>query len=306
MASTVSIDRSLGDTPVSIYLGLEQGRTANLEAVAAASLAWVAALREMIAIVDPGVTVEVAIVDGDKSSLWLNTLLRLCEAKLEQIEKGGTKFPRLWALARGLAIIIVATPIAVTAEDVWRRLVGENPQVVELSEETTAELIEQFRMALKPDVAQEQKRQFFRALESDPSITSVGVSNQPSVTPPPDVTTRESFSQYVRAPSVDEGLEGSRTRIEILAVTLVSPVLENAERSWRFRLQGLPEFGAVMRDREFLTAIEHGGVHEELRQGIQMEIRIEFRERFEGGVWRTVERNVLEVIRPTYDRSRLL
>lgn len=305
MASTVIVGEDQRETPISIYLGLEQGRTASLEAVAEASLAWVAALREMVAIVDPGVTVEVEIVDGDRSSLWLNTLLRLCEAKLEQVEEGGAKFPRLWALARGLAIIIVSTPIAITAEDVWRRVIGENPQVVELSEDTKADLIERFKLALKPDVAEEQKKQFFRALESDPRITGVGVANEPRSTPPPQVTSRDIFSQYVRTSTVDERTEGVRTRTETIEVTLVSPVLENAERSWRFRMPGLPEFGAVMRDREFLAAIEQGEVHEELRQGIQMEITVEFKDRFEGGVWRTVERNVIEVSRPTFDRNRL-
>jgi hypothetical protein len=67
----------------------------------------------------------------------------------------------------------------------------------------------------------------------------------------------------------------------------------------------MPEFGAVMRDKAFLEAIEIGGVHVELRKGIQMIVEIQFKERFENGVWVTLERNVLKVLQPSYDPGGL-
>jgi hypothetical protein len=88
-------------------------------------------------------------------------------------------------------------------------------------------------------------------------------------------------------------------------VLLVSPVLEDAERSWKFRQPGMPEFGAVMKDRGFLDAIARQEVHEELRFGIPMRVEIEFKERFDGALWQIEERNVARVIRPVVQRSEL-
>ena len=310
MATDVYEPAALDQTPLSIYFGLEPGKSANLEAVAEASLAWVASLREMLAIVEPGASFEVELVDGDRGSLWLNTLIKFlkgAEAKLEQVEKGGAEYPRLWALARGLAIIIIATPVSLTAQNVWQKLVGEEPKLVRLTPEAQQELIEQFKIALQPTVAREERRQFFRAIERDTSINAVGVAPAPTSHAPAALTSRDEFTAFIQGATVDdEAVERARTRTDTVEATLVSPVLENAERSWRFRVQGYPEFGAVMRDRDFLAAIEHGGVHVELRQGIRMVLLIEFKEAFEGGVWRTTERNVREVVSPTYDRNRLL
>lgn len=302
MATTEIVDGGRVEAPVSIYFGLEQGKKADLEVIAEAAIAWVAAVREMAAVVDPSLEVSVEIVDGDESSLWLNVLTAI-ESKLERVERGGEKFPRLWALAKGLAFIVVATPLTVTAEDIWRAITEENPAIVaELSPQARQELIEDFKKALREDVARPEKRQFFRSVEKDTVVSAVGISSRPHGTPKL-LTTREQFVSYVRSGVVEEATENSRKRTETWDVTLISPVLENAERSWRFIRPGLPEFGAVMRDKAFLEAIEHGGVHVELRKGIQMMVELQFRERFEGGVWVTIERSVVRVISPTYDRG---
>lgn len=302
MATSDLIDRGRVETPVSIYFGLEQGKSANLEVIAEASIAWVAAIREMASIIDPSLEVTVEVVDGDHSSLWLNTLTAI-ESKLERIEAGGKRFPRLWALAKGLAFIVIATPLQVGAEDVWRAITQDNPEIVaRLSPQDREELIEDFKKALREDVARPQKQQFYKSSEKDTSITEIGVSDRPKKQPPMTVR-REQFVRYAKLGSVEEAVDNVRKRTETWEVTLISPVLENAERSWRFIRPGMPEFGAIMRDKAFLEAIEHGGVHVELRKGIQMMIEIQFRERLEDGVWMTNERSVVTVVRPTYDRG---
>ena len=295
-------DRGRAEALISIYFGLERGRSANLEVVAEASIAWVSAIREMALIVDPSLDVTVEIVDGDQGSLWLNTLTAI-ESKLERIEAGGLKWPRLWALAKGLAFIVIATPLQIGAEDVFRAVASDNPEVVaRLSPEDRRELIQDFKKALREDVARPQKQQFFKSAEKDTSIKAIGVSELRRH-PPALLVRREEFVRYATLGTVEEAVDNVRKRTEMWDVTLISPVLENAERSWRFLRPGMPELGAVMRDKAFLRAIEHGGLHVELRKGIQMEIEIQFRERLEEGVWMTLERSVLKVIRPTYDRG---
>lgn len=292
------------DTPVSVYFGLEQGKVADLDIVAEAALAWSAALKTMIAAVEPGLTLKVQIVDGDKSSLWLNTLLTFAESKMEQIARGAERYPRLAALARGLAIIVVATPISVTAEDVWRALIHEQPEVVNLSSESQAGLMAAFDKVIADNLAKVQKERFAEAVSGDKSITGVGVAAS-SERRPSLVVTREQYAQYRDRDTTEVDVQEARRRTDIMDVTLVSPVLEDAERSWRFRQPGLPEFGAVMRDKGFLAAIGRRGVHEELRFGIPMKIEVEFKELFEGGIWMPQERSVLRVLEPKVDRGEL-
>jgi hypothetical protein len=303
VASGVS-DPIRAEVPASIYFGLKQGESANLEVIAEAAIAWVAALREMAQSVDPGLEVTVDILDGERSSLWLNTITTL-EQKLDQLHRRGEQFPRLWALARGLAFIVAATPLQVTAEDVWRAVSHESPPVVaKLSPQDRKELIEDFKKALRDNVAQPQKKAFYRAAEKDHSIREVGVATGPKIEPR-FVVSRDAFSAFVAGGIVEEVTDKDRKRTETWELTLVSPVLENSERSWRFIRAGMPEFGAVMRDKAFLEAIEIGGVHVELRKGIQMIVEIQFKERFENGVWVTLERNVLKVLQPSYDPGGL-
>jgi len=304
MASTSTIEPVRAEAPISIYFGLEQGKSANLEIIAEAAISWVGAIREMAHIVDPSLNVSVEILDGDRSSLWINTLTNL-ESKLERVDRGGEEFPRLWALAKGFAFIVVATPLAVTSEDVWRAVSHDDQAVVgKLSPEAEKQLIADFEKALRHDVARPQKQQFYRSAEKDTSITEVGVAVSPKK-PLALSIKRDRFVAYASSGVTQENTENTRKRTETVEVTLVSPVLENVERSWRFIRAGFPEFGAVMRDKAFLAAVEHGGVHIELRKGIQMLLEMEFREKFENNLWVTLERSVLQVLRPTYDRGEL-
>lgn len=79
MASQL-VDRA--EAPVSIYFGLTEGEAASLEVIAEAAIAYVSAIREMARAIDPALEVTVDIIDGNRSSLWLNTLTAI-EQKLD-------------------------------------------------------------------------------------------------------------------------------------------------------------------------------------------------------------------------------
>jgi hypothetical protein len=51
------------------------------------------------------------------------------------------------------------------------------------------------------------------------------------------------------------------------------------------RMARLPEFSAVMQDKNFLAALEHAGVKESLRTGIRMTLRLQVKEEKKGEVW---------------------
>ncbi len=304
MATKFLIDDGAVETPVSIYFGLEQGKKADLDVVAHAAIAWSAAFRKIVSEVEPGLSVEVKLVDGDEGSLWLNTLLSFLEGQLEQIARGADRYPRLKALARGLAIIVVATPLTVTAENVWNAVIEDEPKVSQLSPEAEAQIKAVFEKVLSEQVAESEREKFAKTIASSKNIKSVGVSSRSDKKPKITVS-REDAERYVNRDKTEISEESVRKRTMTLDVLLVSPVLEEAERSWKFREPGMPEFGAVMRDKGFLAALGQRAVHEELRFGIPMVIELEIKEQQQGEIWVPVERNVLRVITPKVDRAEL-
>jgi hypothetical protein len=62
--------------PLSLYLDLEPGQTADLEVVAKASLAFVAALKEIAFQIDPLLEIRVELDSGTKGSPSLNARLK--------------------------------------------------------------------------------------------------------------------------------------------------------------------------------------------------------------------------------------
>lgn len=304
MATQFLVGDGAVDTPVSIYFGLEQGAKADLETVASAAIAWSTAFKTMVGAIEPGLSVEVQLVDGDEGSLWLNTLLSFIEDKFEQIARGAERYPRLKALARGLAIIVVATPIQMTAENVWQAVIGEEPELGQLSPEAQEQVKKAFRDVLAERVAERERERFARIIVEDMRIEAVGIASKPTARPTV-LLDRSQIANFVNRERVDAEQAEVRKRTAVLDVLLVSPVLEEAERSWRFKQQGMPEFGAVMRDKGFLSAMGNREVHEELRFGIPMQIEIEFKERLDGEAWIVEERSVTRVITPKVDRSEL-
>ena len=63
-------------TPLSLYLDLEKGATADLEVVSRAALAWSAAIKDLAFILDPSIEIRVEIASGTPGSFSLNSLIR--------------------------------------------------------------------------------------------------------------------------------------------------------------------------------------------------------------------------------------
>jgi hypothetical protein len=80
-----------------------------------------------------------------------------------------------------------------------------------------------------------------------------------------------------------------------MRVVIVSPVLEVSGRRWKFATaQG--EFGAVIKDREFLEKIVAGATRVRMRGGVELDVELETKERLIDGVWTITERNVIKVL----------
>ncbi|OYX72940.1 MAG: hypothetical protein B7Y81_04270 [Caulobacter sp. 32-67-35] len=83
---------------------------------------------------------------------------------------------------------------------------------------------------------------------------------------------------------------------------LVRPTLTHTQRPWTFKVEGLPEFEAIMRDPVVLEAIGSGN-YMEMREGIPMRLRLEVKEELVDGEWKVQRggRSVVRVLAPGTD-----
>lgn len=279
--------------PISLYLDLEDGQLANIEVVARAALAWSAALKELAFVVDPSMEIEIELVSGTEGSLGLN-------ACIKAISKLVNKDPRLKTIIITSLTWFTLQAGAYTFEKVLDWLTGSNapPIVHQLSQEEIEKIAHEVVKAQQGDVASSQRRQIFHELSQDQSIIGVGATQERGQRPP-IIVPRSEFSQLAGQTVVtEEGEQTKRTETTRIVVVLVSPTLKDAERRWRFQPGNLPEFGATMKDHEFLAAVAAGRVSLPLRAGIEMEIELETKQELTGELWTVKERNVLKVYRP--------
>lgn len=290
-------------TPISLYLGFPKDEKLELRQAASIALAWSDAVEALFRSIEPGLQVRIELIDGDEGSLSLNTILRIAENALEKLARGADAYPRLKALAKGLAIIVVATPLTLAATDVYNAVADDDPEISRLSPETQQQIKDAFRDALDEHAAEAEKEQFSREVSRAEQVETIGVSLDP-LSIPKLLFPSQVHRDYLEREWSDEGLFRDRIlyRREVI---LVSPVLDYAERAWRFREPGMPEFSAVMRDKQFLEAMGRGAIHEELRFGIAMTVDIEVREKRFGETWIPKKRNIVRVHAPKTDTNGL-
>lgn len=285
----------MSESSLSLYFKLSESEKADLEVVAAAALHWVGALKAAAEAIEPGAKIRVELVDAEEGSLRLNTVLQFLEDHLARIQDGSGKYPRLRALALAL-VVFAATTLAQKGLDAF-----SEPPIASLSEEDRNLLRELLERTIKSPGVGEESRKFFRTLERDRSITDVGVAEERTA-PPVLTVPRNQFPERGGLWRPEEQVE-ERTQYPVLDVTLVSPVLVAAPRSWTFQPEGLPAFKAIMKDRSFLDALQEDHVRERLRVGIPMTIRLQVIEQKKDGAWviKRKGRSVVEVISPRVD-----
>ncbi|OYX72941.1 MAG: hypothetical protein B7Y81_04275 [Caulobacter sp. 32-67-35] len=168
----------MSDDRVSLYFQLKAGEKADLEVVARASLAWVEGMRASARALDPEAQIKVQIVDADESSLILNAVMEWVEnnieARLERLERGGSKLPRTKKLA-----IAIAGFLIFTGPPTYDFYFGD-PDFTDEDRAVLNKLAEQARS--DPDVIVARKK-FYRTIEADPSITAVGIKELPGGEP---------------------------------------------------------------------------------------------------------------------------
>lgn len=286
----------MSEGAVSLYFGLKEGEIADLEVVAEAALEWAGIVRAAAVTIDPQAKVNIGLVDAEESSLRLNAVLEWAEDTLARIKEGPAKYPRIYTLAVALAAFIALQSVERAMDVIFDT--DPSPALSAEDRNLLNNLLDQLRDA--PEV-EDRKRKFYRKLEHDPSILDVGVS-EGHKNPPIIRVPSNQFPERGGLWMMQEDPQ-KRTSRQVLDVTLVSPVLISTPRSWEFQLEGLPTFRAVMKDERFLNALDQSHVHETLRSGIRMTIRLEVKEENIDGEWRVKHkgRSVTEVLLPEVD-----
>lgn len=282
------------DHPLGLYFQLKPGERADLEVVSAAAIAWVEGLRAAARAVSPDAEIRVEIVDAQAASLNLNGFIKFLEEHIEphlaRIERGGRKLRRTTALIRALAVGLL-----ITAPATYDIYFGDP----DFTEEDRAMLRELSEEVGRDETVIQRRKEFYRHVEKDPSITGVGVKERP-IDPPMFVVPNTMFPEAGGLWDPEEAKVPDRITYDEKDVILVRPALTHTARAWTFRETGFPEFDATMQDPRVLA---RGGLPEQMQAGIQLRIRLKIVEENVYGEYRLKRggRIVERVISPNLD-----
>lgn len=271
--------------PLRLYYQLEEGHTANAEVVARSSLAFIAGVKELSYVLDPSLKLQIGISGHEDGSLWEDLLLFADKAATEYKTR-----PTRYGLALAAIAWVLAPPADRVRDIAWQPIIEK--YLPDASDEDVAEAQRLIEIAENGRVAIREKERFYREVSRDTGITGVSVNIERKAGP--WIVPRAEFPAYSgEAPTIDSELD--RTTVGQMRVIILSPVLEVSNRRWKFATpQG--EFGAAVRDREFLEKIVTGQTHVRMRGGVELDVELETKERLVDGVWTITERSILRVI----------
>jgi hypothetical protein len=286
--------------PLSLYLDLEKGHIADIEVVSRAAIAWSQAVKELAYIADPSIEVRVELLNGTEGSLSLNSIVRV-------IKQTAANNPKLTTVIITCLTWFALETSSYTLAKIYDYLLSDDApaEARSLSDSERTAVAEEVVRIVREQTARQEREAIFRELARDPKIRGVGVTTRPGQRPAIVVPRSEFQARSGQTAKIDIQDAKRRSTTEIAQVTLVSPILKDAERRWRFQIGALPEFGATMKDHEFLEGVAKGDISIPLRIGIEMEVELETKEELEDQLWVVKERNVLRVLSPKRARHDL-
>lgn len=258
--------------PFSLYLQLEEGARANLDVVARTSLAFVELVREVAFIIDPTLDVRVELQSGTEGSLSLNALIKDIKGLKDPKKRRLTLLAVAGAILLFLGQDFASWVLEKALDEAW----GEEG----LTDEEKEDVAEIVRRVARDNVARPQREQVFQELERDPKIIGVGGSPRHD-RPPAYIIPREEFGSRGGGEEVPE-IAAGRVRRDRLWVTLVSPVLTDAHRRWKFGIAN-GEYGVYMEDHVFLADVLEGRTLLPMLEGIELDVTIDLHEEHVGG-----------------------
>jgi hypothetical protein len=270
----------MSEEPISLYIDLKRGETADIEAVARAALAFSAAIKDLIYVLDPSLEVRVEFMSGTEGSLSINSIIKSLK------EKAGER-PILAA-----AVMMVLTWFGNYAFD---ELMDHLRHKGHLSEAEMQEIADKVALSIERRTAQSHVREVYKVLGSDKAVAGVGATVVAGERPR-SIIAREHFTEKAEGVILSEVWEvRRRSRKRKERVVIISPVLlSSATRRWRF-MSSEGEFGAPIKDAAFLDDLINGRVVLPMTGGVELDVLMETEEEFQDGVWVAQEYTVWEV-----------
>lgn len=276
-----------GAEPVSLYLDLEEGKVADMEVVAAAAIAFSRAVKEVAYVLDPSSQVRVELASGTPGSLSLNGLIRAAR----KIDK---------ATLKAIAISVVTYFAFETRDFIFEKIMEaitdgneKAPAEKRLSQEELNQIQVQVARVVDERIAASQVQQVYREVERDPAIRGVGASTQAGERPEM-IVPRSQFAERAAHGEIRDVTVDRRVVPQSIRVVLISPVLLAGDRRWKFR-SPYGDFGATIKDKEFLERVLAGRLEIPLAAGIELDVDLETTEERREDVWTPIERSVIKV-----------
>lgn len=278
--------------PLSLYLQLKQGERADLAAVSRAAIEFAQVIEAMAAEVYPDCIISVEAISATDASFGWNTVVKFYEDVKAGILAGAAKNPKKAWLAAFVALRILNNAIDWSQDKVMDWLISPDapPEARTLSDAERVELAQAIVGELRKGTAEDEADRMFRELRRDPKIEGAGVTSIAGKRPMLIV----GKADFLKDRGEPDQVENERIVSRRIHTTLVSPVLMLGDRRWKFR-SATGEFGAPIRDQEFLAKVLDGNIDIRLRAGLVMEVDLETKERLDAGVWVIESRAVTKV-----------
>lgn len=281
----------MAETPISLYLDLEPGEIADLEVVAKAAIAFSEAIKETAFVLDPSLKLKILLASGTEGSLSLNAII-------ETARKGAKDHPVLAALIFMVVSWFTMRTLEWGFDKALDAAFGDAVQQVELTDEQLDVLAAKIVEAQERGVAKKQVQRIYEELDKDKAIKGVGATTKPGKRPE-DIVPRAAFPERAGFTVTETDVLRRRERSTRETLVIVSPVLVDGNRRWRFRsLEG--EWGASIKDESFLENLLSGRIAIPMRAGVELDVVLQTTEEWNGAVWVPTERTITHVedVRP--------
>lgn len=287
--------------PISLYFGVAEGKRANLETIAQASLEWISLIRDIAAVVAPDIEFEIEFVQSEKGSIWLSNLLKA-------VKEGDRK--ALSAIVSAVLIFFAMGPALHLQADFGAKLLEKFGHVdkVDLSDESIKRIVEQLHQAVDETDLEQRRRNILEYVERDPDVTSIGVDLQPRVGGPVTRITRDQFAAYDRLPPTPTAKpqeQGNIVYERNIDVNIVRASLREGDKRprWRFR-HGADEWSATIEDEEFIWALNQDKTGLTLGVGQHMRVDMAIDLKQVDGEWEPDNRRIIHVRAPHVRRAQ--
>lgn len=278
----------MDETPLTLYIDLQQGSRIDLEVAAHASIAWSRMIKSIGSRIDPFGEWDVQLQGAEPGSQKIRAYIR-------RVAGDNPKATIQAAVVAGIVFLGMRV-IEWSVNEVLDYLKGPDaPASAQLmSEEDRQKMAEDIVRLLRAEVGQDESADVFEELGKDSAVTGAGSTSNPTKRPS-TVIPRGLFPKELPktiAPDAEK-----RSSISQVELTLVRAVLtEEPTRRWGFQSQ-YGYFGAAIQDQVFLSALASGRLNIPLAKGIRMLVEIEITEELDGQIWKPVERTIKRVIK---------